>query len=103
MLELIAGETPGEGSGFKRTIRKIVAERASHSLFVGLVHADSNRMSSISEDSVDSSIGNNDNDFSVRSLLHLTPLKDIKVSRSKVIFMLIFYQHVASMYVAVVG
>ena len=77
VLDLVTGASSTEANNFKRTIQQVVEDGGSHSLFAGLRRAESNRLSSISEDTVGGD-SEEDKDF-VESLLHLTPMKDIKV------------------------
>ena len=77
ILDLITGQTFTEAKSFKATIRQVVQDRGCHSLFVSLVRAHLGSMPSISEEEIDE---NNSGDQELeRSLLHLTPLKDINV------------------------
>ena len=80
MLDLVTAETREESITNKRMIRKVISERRSYSLFVGLAPARSQRMSSISEEGSEMSLAGNNED-QIKSLLHLTPVKDGKVSR----------------------
>lgn len=77
VLDLVTGPTSAEGTSFRRTISQVVEDRGTHSLFVVLAPPNSKRLSSISEEASDRD-SLSDEDF-IRSLLHLTPLKDIHV------------------------
>jgi len=79
ILDLVSGPTHSEVQTVKTTIRNIISNRDTHSLFVQLIHATSPNLGKILEDGTSESEDESE-DPTQRSLLHLTPMWGLDVS-----------------------
>ena len=81
LLDLFISRTPSEANLIKGTVRKVVEDREQHSLFAGVALAPARRTANMPSEAIDG-VAEDGRQFT-RSLLHLTPLKDGKVSKTR--------------------
>ena len=77
-LDLFAARTTSEANLLKSTVRKVIEDREQHSIFAGIALAQTRRTAYMPDEAIDG-ISEDGRKFT-RSLLHLTPLKDGRVS-----------------------
>ncbi len=78
LLDLVVAQTADEATLVKNTLRKIIDDRETHSMFSGIALAQTRRTAMMPEGAVEG-VSEDGRKFT-RSLMHLTPLKDGKVS-----------------------
>nr|XP_019010642.1 uncharacterized protein I206_05116 [Kwoniella pini CBS 10737]OCF49423.1 hypothetical protein I206_05116 [Kwoniella pini CBS 10737] len=74
IVDLLTGESSGETSSIIKSVRQIIAEQSTHSVFGGLLLCPSGRDA---PDHIADAVTDGGRKYA-RSLLHLTPVKDRK-------------------------